>query len=819
MLEQALKYARLGFHVFPLSENSKIPKSKSSGFKDATNNEIEIRKLWMENPRSNIGIRTGFGYKVFCLDVDKKNGKDGFQWLKNCEELPNTIAQITPSGGHQYLFEMPEEDIPSSADKLFDGIDIRANGGYFVAPPSKISYGKYEWFSDQAPGEIELAKIPDWLLEECRKNINIENIEDEENTKSILPITSIIEKYNLKLKKNGNIYTGAHPIHGSSNGHNFKIDANKNVWACYRHRKNNGNPVGGGSLQLIALLEGILDCHECIPGALTGDRYNRVLSIVEDKFGLSPDKFKKEDAKEIIDELNKINNQLKKSEIIEQIKTLAPRMAKLKQADYLTVCLVAKEAFKLNVSDLKIIKLTVGGLRKKASKIVMDTDEMGNPTPTDKNALLIMDEDENLAGVFRKDLFSGMINVMAGDRWCLSDKKFPRTLKNDDIFQIKRYIIDKYGLQYKQTAIDEAITSSAVKNNYDSLNDYLNGLKWDGVPRVDNWMVEACGVKDNEYHKWVGKLFLISAVKRAFNPGIKYDHVIVFAGAQGSLKSTMIEELAGEERYSCMKLDEKDKEIIQKMQGRWIIELGEGVPLRKKDMNELKAFLTTRKNHERFAYTKYVETYARRSIFVMTINPDAMGYLPDPTGNRRFLPVQIEKKIDIKYIKENRDQLFAEAIELHKKGFRIHIDEDNEDDNKVLEILKQEHKKAETVDDWQHSILNWFLTGTIRHRNREKNIVEVIYEPIPEVGLCLDIFTTVFRGDPLNYSPQIQGRRIGAILNKLGLKSKSIRVGNEITTKFLFKEFADEIKKEDKETAINEAENLTKEKQEVEWEE
>jgi putative DNA primase/helicase len=244
---------------------------------------------------------------------------------------------------------------------------------------------------------------------------------------------------------------------------------------------------------------------------------------------------------------------------------------------------VAKEAFKLNVSDLKIIKLTVGGLRKKASKIVMDTDEMGNPTPTDKNALLIMDEDENLAGVFRKDLFSGMINVMAGDRWCLSDKKFPRTLKNDDIFQIKRYIIDKYGLQYKQAAIDEAITSSAVKNNYDSLNDYLNGLKWDGVPRVDNWMVEACGVKDNEYHKWVGKLFLISAVKRAFNPGIKYDHVIVFAGAQGSLKSTMIEELAGEERYSCMKLDEKDKEIIQKMQGRWIIELGEGVPLRKKD--------------------------------------------------------------------------------------------------------------------------------------------------------------------------------------------------------------------------------------------
>jgi hypothetical protein len=173
----------------------------------------------------------------------------------------------------------------------------------------------------------------------------------------------------------------------------------------------------------------------------------------------------------------------------------------------------------------------------------------------------------------------------------------------------------------------------------------------------------------------------------------------------------------------------------------------------------------------------------------------------------------------MKYIRENRDQLFAEAIELHKKGFRIHIDEDNEDDNKVLEILKQEHKKAETVDDWQHSILNWFLTGTIRHRNREKNIVEVIYEPIPEVGLCLDIFTTVFRGDPLNYSPQIQGRRIGAILNKLGLKSKSVRVGNEITTKFLFKEFADEIKKEDKETAINEAENLTKEKQEVEWEE
>jgi hypothetical protein len=171
----------------------------------------------------------------------------------------------------------------------------------------------------------------------------------------------------------------------------------------------------------------------------------------------------------------------------------------------------------------------------------------------------------------------------------------------------------------------------------------------------------------------------------------------------------------------------------------------------------------------------------------------------------------------MKYIKENRDQLFAEAIELHKKGFRIHLEE--EEDNKILTILKDEHKKAETVDDWQHSILNWFLTETIRYKNREKNIVEIIHEPIPEVGLCLDIFTTVFRGDPLNYSPQIQGRRIGAILNKLGLKSKSVRLGNEIATKFLFKEFADEVKKDDKKLTIYEAENLTKEKQEVEWEE
>jgi len=181
-LDWALKYAAIGWHVHPLVPGAKIPPSGGKGLLDATTDPARIKKWWGDNPNYNIGIRCGQGFGVMCLDVDNKNGKNGFEWIKaQAGDLPITAEQITPSGGRQYIFKAPNELIPSSAGSLAPGIDIRGEGGYFLIPPSNLiatkEYrfsGTYEWLTDQAPFEIELALAPDWLLKAIKESAKSE---------------------------------------------------------------------------------------------------------------------------------------------------------------------------------------------------------------------------------------------------------------------------------------------------------------------------------------------------------------------------------------------------------------------------------------------------------------------------------------------------------------------------------------------------------------------------------------------------------------------------------------------------------------------
>lgn len=311
MLEHALSCAKRGWKVFPLSPETKIPFKESHGFKDATNKPEEIKKIWTKQPDANIGIATGHASGIFVLDVDDKkspSGKisEGSRSLKILEDLhgdlPSTIQLLTPSKSKQLWFQMPkDEHISISAEKLGNGLDIRANGGYTLAPPSYVAEtptypysGQYEWFSDQGPDDMPLAPCPQWLID-----LLIEEEPDfslfSGKNKSELNINcvEILNKYNvkdLKSSRDGKIIFGSHPVHGSSNGQNFFIDVEKGLWHCFRHN------VGGNALTLIAILEGTLDCFQCTKGALRGKKYKEIIGIAVKYFNFDPKIVQKDDS-------------------------------------------------------------------------------------------------------------------------------------------------------------------------------------------------------------------------------------------------------------------------------------------------------------------------------------------------------------------------------------------------------------------------------------------------------------------------------------------------------------------------------------------
>lgn len=149
LLDAALDYARNRFPVFPISPGKKTPLTEH-GFKDATLDKKQIRAWWKRWPDANIGIATGSVSSLFVLDVDVKPGKDGEKTLRSLinghNTLPPTRVCRTPSGGRHIYFLLPKgKIIKSGTDVYGPGLDVRAEGGYVVAPPSVIEGRTYAW--------------------------------------------------------------------------------------------------------------------------------------------------------------------------------------------------------------------------------------------------------------------------------------------------------------------------------------------------------------------------------------------------------------------------------------------------------------------------------------------------------------------------------------------------------------------------------------------------------------------------------------------------------------------------------------------------
>lgn len=165
--------------------------------------------------------------------------------------------------------------------------------------------------------------------------------------------------------------------------------------------------------------------------------------------------------------------------------------------------------------------------------------------------------------------------------------------RDADDAQLVSYIDTNYGT-FSQRNYQIAVTKVADDYSYHPIREYLKRLPtWDVIPRVDTLLIDYLGADNNDYVKAVTRKTLCAAVCRVLNPGCKFDSMLVLNGPQGIGKSTLIAKLAGEWFSDSLSLnDTKDKTAAEKLQGYWILEIGELAGLRKAEVETLRSFLS-----------------------------------------------------------------------------------------------------------------------------------------------------------------------------------------------------------------------------------
>ncbi len=216
----------------------------------------------------------------------------------------------------------------------------------------------------------------------------------------------------------------------------------------------------------------------------------------------------------------------------------------------------------------------------------------------------------------------------------------------------------------------QAVEAVARDNSFHPVRDWLDGLVWDGKPRLDSWLTDYLGavvddIQNVDYLKEIGPKFLISMVARIYRPGCKVDYMLILEGGQGSVKSSACRVLAGAEYFSDALRDVTHKDASQHLRGLWLVEIAELEAMGKAETSAMKAFITrvTERYRPPFGRKEVIEP--RQCVFVGTTNEGV--YLKDSTGNRRSWPVKV-RLVDLAALKRDRDQLFAEAVARFHQG-------------------------------------------------------------------------------------------------------------------------------------------------------
>jgi len=289
------------------------------------------------------------------------------------------------------------------------------------------------------------------------------------------------------------------------------------------------------------------------------------------------------------------------------------------------------------------------------------------------NLLLILKNDPKLQGI----RYNRLANQIYGDDALPWERPY-QAWRDADMAQLVAYVDKTYGT-FSSRNFELALTKVADDRAYHPIRDYLDNLpEWDGVKRVDALLVKYFGAEDSEYTRMVTRKTLAAAVARIYQPGIKFDSMLVLNGKTDLGKSTFFARLAGEWFSDSLNFTDmgKGKDAAEKIQGVWIVEIPELAGLSKMDVNNIKGFLSRQDDQYRPSYGRTVESHPRQCIIVGSTNAENAGFLRDTTGNRRFWVVRVwggsNKGWDL--AETEVPQIWAEAKHYWMQGEKLYLE-------------------------------------------------------------------------------------------------------------------------------------------------
>lgn len=307
------------------------------------------------------------------------------------------------------------------------------------------------------------------------------------------------------------------------------------------------------------------------------------------------------------------------------------------------------------------------------------------------NLNIIFQHDPCLSGAFRLNTFDNKRYVTKSMPWRMISGIEP--FRDVDYSGVRNYIECVYGITSSQK-VDDALALEIEKSKFHPIVDYIKQLSWDNTERIDTLLIDYFGAEDNLYTRAAIRKMLCAAIARIFNPGVKFDMVLILVGPQETYKSTFIKRL-GKKWFSDTFTTVQGKEAFEQIQGAWLIEIAELSGLKKAEVESIKHYITKCEDSFRPAYGRVIETYKRQCVFFGTTN--SKDFLRDPTGNRRFLPIDVrpnyaKKNVANDLTEQEVDQIWAEAYILYKEGEPLYM---TGEEDRIAKIEQHKHSERD----------------------------------------------------------------------------------------------------------------------------
>lgn len=327
-------------------------------------------------------------------------------------------------------------------------------------------------------------------------------------------------------------------------------------------------------------------------------------------------------------------------------------------------------------------------------------DRDGNPCPVNNvgNLVTILENDERLRGKIRYNDFSSIIE----------HDELPWNGKgewvDDDNAELRFLLEDFRRSGFQKDKVMDALAIVAKKHRYHPIREYLDALEWDDIPRIETLFIDYFHTDDIPLYRNASICFFAKAVQRIYEPGCDLQFMLEFLGPQGTGKSAFGKALVGNKWFNDSDIDVGSKDGYMALANSWLIEIAEGDSFNKKEASAVKKFISSTSDTYRPPYARSNVVIQRQCVFIGTTNEEV--FLNDPTGNRRFWPIEtkataIDAVKRIKWLESIADQLWAEAVVIYFTRMS-EIDQLVIDTGHQMMELQEQHNQIDPLlDDLQ----------------------------------------------------------------------------------------------------------------------